>query len=204
MDWTLKLEGIYEIVYNHQEGQKKREYWCDELFKDLSKKCLQIGISSLVNHKIGPNWDSMDKYDTRSCIDFNYDLCIWDELKHLENKYDIIQCNAILEHVKRPFHAASNMFKMLKNDGILYCEVPFVQPYHPNSNWQNGDSLLDNGVDGSNIDTIKKPHGGDYWRFTPQGIVELFHGSLKILDLFLAGQGGIVFVGKKQGGSYNV
>jgi len=42
-------------------------------------------------------------------------------------------------------------------------------------------------------------HGGDYWRFTPQGVVELFPPEkFKKLELLLISKGGIAFYGEKK------
>jgi len=52
----------------------------------------------------------------------------------LQNKFDIIICLAVLEHVYNPFTAMKNIRSMLKKNGILFGYVPFLYHYHAPSN----------------------------------------------------------------------
>ena len=50
----------------------------DELFQRFlthaeGKRGLQIGVKESAGRKFGPNWTSVDLYDTREFIDYNYD-----------------------------------------------------------------------------------------------------------------------------------
>lgn len=188
MPWELRLEEVYQYTLEGSEERYKNE-WRSKLYTP-DKACLQIGVFSGWHEKYGPNWTSMDKYDTRPCIDHNVDICVKEECSKFENHFDLIECNAILEHVKQPFHAAENLILMLKQGGILYAEVPFIQPYHPHGKYQESEGMLVEGVD------CDHPHGGDYWRFTPQGIRQLFI-NLELIDLRLINEGGILFIGRK-------
>lgn len=70
---------------------------------------------------------------------------------HLPFSQDVFHgviCQALLEHVYNPEHVVSEIFRVLKNDGFVYAEIPFLQGYHPT------------------------PH--DYYRFTGEGIISLF------------------------------
>ena len=50
---------------------------------------------------------------------------------------------------------------------------------------------------GQTPSAYEREHGGDYWRFTPQGIVLLFE-KLKVVEVILANTGGIVYIGEKE------
>jgi SAM-dependent methyltransferase len=65
-----------------------------------------------------------------------------------ENSFDLIICQAVLEHVIKPQVVVDDIYNTLKCNGIVYAEIPFLQGYH-------GD-----------------PH--DYTRFTLKGIRNLF------------------------------
>ena len=56
----------------------------------------------------------------------NYDLTKTD----LCNKFDLITCLAVLEHVYSPSQAIQNLRVMLKPNGILFGYVPFLYHYH--------------------------------------------------------------------------
>ena len=68
--------------------------------------------------------------------DFHFDLSekIKIEETELYNRFDVILCIAVLEHVYDPFVAINNLKKMLKKDGIIYGYVPFLYQYHAPEN----------------------------------------------------------------------
>ena len=47
-----------------------------------------------------------------------------------DNSFDAVISLAVLEHVKNPWKHAEEMIRVLKPGGILYVDVPFLQPYH--------------------------------------------------------------------------
>jgi SAM-dependent methyltransferase len=44
--------------------------------------------------------------------------------------FDVIICNAVLEHVKNPDEIMDEFSRVLRDDGILYLGLPFLQPEH--------------------------------------------------------------------------
>lgn len=103
-----------------------------------NKKCLQIGYRY---QKYQPHWICVDLFDTTEQVDYNYDI---KDLKFKDETFDIVVCNAIIEHVERPEKAISELRRVLKTGGKIYIEMPFNQPYHPSPQ--------------------------DYWRVTPEGL----------------------------------
>ncbi|MGV3485680.1 MAG: methyltransferase domain-containing protein [Planctomycetaceae bacterium] len=61
-----------------------------------------------------------------------------------DNYFTVIITQEVLEHVEHPFVAASEMHRVLKPGGLLYCQLPFIIGYHPGPT--------------------------DFWRFTREGI----------------------------------
>ena len=69
----------------------------------------------------------------------------------LENEsIDAIICIAVLEHIKNPFKAFEEMYRVLKKGGYCFIYVPFLYRYHA----QNG-------------------YYGDFWRYTEDSIKHL-------------------------------
>ena len=64
--------------------------------------------------------------------------------------FDLILCTSVLEHCRAPWLLAASLEMLLPIDGVLYVSVPFVWRYHN--------------------------YGGDYWRFLPDGVEQLFPG----------------------------
>jgi len=86
--------------------------------------------------------------------DFQFDLSedIEIEKTELNEKFDVIICLAVLEHVYNPFVAIKNLRKMLKNNGIIYGYVPFLYHYH----------------------APEDLYFQDYYRFSKDGLAYLF------------------------------
>lgn len=70
---------------------------------------------------------------------------------NLREKFDVIICLAVLEHVYNPFVAIENIKFMLKKNGIFYGYVPFLYHYHAPKNLEFQ----------------------DYFRFTKDGLTYL-------------------------------
>jgi len=63
-------------------------------------------------------------------------------------RFGTIFCLSVLEHCREPFRMAENLMRLLKPGGSICISAPFSWKIHPYPN--------------------------DYWRFTPEGIRELF------------------------------
>lgn len=72
-------------------------------------------------------------------------------------KHHIGICMDLLEHVSNPFTVAGNIKDNLRKGAYLYVTVPWVWPVH----------------------NIPGKYS-DYWRFTPDGLEELFSGMGKV------------------------
>jgi SAM-dependent methyltransferase len=64
-----------------------------------------------------------------------------------DNYFDAIICQAVLEHTQDSNRVVAEIYRVLKQDGIVYAEIPFLAPVHMDS---------------------------DFRRFTRMGIKELF------------------------------
>jgi SAM-dependent methyltransferase len=61
-----------------------------------------------------------------------------------DSSYDCVFCTGTLEHVRDPATAVRELGRILKPNGIVHIDVPFIQGYHPDPT--------------------------DYWRFTLDGL----------------------------------
>jgi len=175
--------GVYYYLLYIRAAQKMRDHSGErkKLFSSLierseGKKCLQIGAR---DQKYTPRFVSVDLFDRSDLIDYNYDV---QELKFEDETFDIVVCNAILEHVENPEKAIRELSRVLKTGGFIWIEVPFNQPYHPSP--------------------------GDFWRITPEGMKiwmrrfkEISSGFFKINKSPI--YNGIFYYGKKQAVSSN-
>jgi SAM-dependent methyltransferase len=78
-----------------------------------------------------------------------------------DGSFDVVITQETLEHVSDPFKAMSEIARVLKRGGALYCQLPFVIGFHPGPQ--------------------------DFWRFTAQGIRELVERSgLRITEQMIS------------------
>ena len=61
--------------------------------------------------------------------------------------FDLVLSQEVLEHVRDPFQAMREMKRVLKDSGLIYCQVPFTIGYHPGPT--------------------------DFWRFTKEGVIQM-------------------------------
>lgn len=81
--------------------------------------------------------------------DENIDVAnIGNRLPFADDCIDCVISMEVLEHVNRPQEIVAEAFRILKPGGQFYCQVPFTIGYHPG------------------------PY--DFWRFTKEGLRELF------------------------------
>ena len=64
------------------------------------------------------------QYDTTDVVG------VGEELPFIDNTFDCVVSVAVLEHVRDPFRCASEIVRVLRPGGELYCAVPLLQPYH--------------------------------------------------------------------------
>lgn len=98
---------------------------------------------------IGNNYKTMD-FLPRLNPDYVEDIC---NVKLPNDMFDLIILSQTIEHVKQPALAVQECFRLLKPNGFLILDSPFVYPYH-------GEADFD-----------------DYWRFSEKGLEVLLKTS---------------------------
>lgn len=100
----------------------------------------------------GRNWKKFPFKTYQSSVFPEFDLM---EEPTVENKYDIVLAEQVLEHVRNPYRALQSVHKILKPGGYFLNTTPFLLKVHGSP----------------------KGRPIDYWRFTPEGIKLLFEDS---------------------------
>lgn len=122
---------------NAKESQAR--IFSELVAKSQGKRCLQIGV--MHGAKYADHWIAIDLYDNSPLIDFQYDV---HDMQFPSDSFDIVVCNAVLEHVPWPQKAVDELYRVLKPGGYIYVGLPWLQPLH------------------------EMPK--DYWRATPDGL----------------------------------
>lgn len=101
----------------------------------------------------GCNYKTFD-YDASTGADIVGDI----HSMPLPDEYcDGIICSSVLEHVRDPLTAMSELRRILKKGGIMFLYVPSIYPYH-----------------------ARTGHYPDYWRFFDDTMRELFSGFASV------------------------
>jgi len=195
--WDLTLKQIMEIAKKDMEYTWRAR---DELKKEMLKRasrpgmrCLQVGVPHDFGSNYGQNWESLDMYDKRPFITYKRNLA---DTGLPDAIYDMIECNAILEHVVDPFACANEICRIAKVGCELLVEVPFFQPFHPCKDWNPGMGMFLDGMDDGAF-VNDENHGGDYWRYTPQSLAMLFMPFKEGREVKIFEEGGLAFHGWK-------
>ena len=157
VDGQLAVDPELWVAPNFAAGHDYRVKTFERLIRDVSptlKSCLQIGLGRPWTAGFGPNWIVVDLYDMSPGVHYHYDAA--DLPSDWADKFDLIVCNAVLEHVPDPVKVISELHRVLKKGGMIWVEVPFAQPFHCRADYVGG-------KDSYNM-------GGDYWRVTTMGM----------------------------------
>lgn len=119
----------------------------DDLVLDVGAGRRSVYYKNVVNLEISPYLTT----DVRA---------VAEELPFESSSFAGVVSIAVLEHVRDPFRAASEMIRVLKPGGELVCCVPFLQPLHG------------------------YPH--HYYNMTHEGLRNLFDGSLQVDRVFVS------------------
>jgi SAM-dependent methyltransferase len=89
-----------------------------------NKKIINIGSGGYAPIKNAINIDPYRKGP-------NIIAAFGENLPFENESIDVVVCVAVLEHVKEPEKIISEAWRVLKKNGEIYLEVPFLQPFHP-------------------------------------------------------------------------
>ena len=107
------------------------EYWHRYASYKLIKKdisFLNLEDLDVLEISAGEYWKENFKFKSFTEMNFpEYDIC-----KDLinENKYDLIIADNVWEHLKYPYRATKNVFKMLRTNGYFLVITPFLIKIH--------------------------------------------------------------------------
>ena len=57
-------------------------------------------------------------------------ICDGHDLPFADDSFDVVIVQAVLEHVVDPFRCVSEIVRVLRGDGLVYAETPFMQQVH--------------------------------------------------------------------------
>jgi SAM-dependent methyltransferase len=118
-------------------------------------KVLSSCINNIDHSAIGLNVGAGGSFYGSNIINLDINFCknivVCADAENLPFKsstFSLVISQEMLEHVRHPNQAILEMYRVLKRDGTLYCQIPFIVGFHSRPN--------------------------DFWRFTREGMRELF------------------------------
>jgi SAM-dependent methyltransferase len=112
----------------------------------------------------GKQYIAAGYYPSMSYGKYNCDCHQDIEKMTFENaSFDAVICLEVLEHVANPFQAVAEIKRVLRKNGNLLLTVPFMTQYH-----------------GKGSKSQSHEHYPDFWRFTHEGLQQLFGDFQKI------------------------
>lgn len=141
-----ELLGKY-IPDNHSR-QSRSEYYAELLLKDNNniKKVLNLGCgagkSAEYFRKIDPNldWHGIDiekseEFSQRQHDEKRIQLFDGIHIPFENDSIDLIFCNQVFEHVRRPAALLEEVRRVLRNGGFFIGSTSQLEPYHSMSLW---------------------------------------------------------------------
>jgi SAM-dependent methyltransferase len=117
---------LVEKIYadHNQSNYVKSEI--DKLLKQYDDKSFVLNIGS-GNKRLAPHVKNLDIIK-----DLNVDyVCSADKIPIESNSVDLIITQEAFEHIPNSAEAIKECYRILKNDGKIYFQVPFIIGYHP-------------------------------------------------------------------------
>jgi len=91
----------------------------------------------------------------------------------VRNRFDLVFCHEVFEHVPRPFDAAQGLYHLVKPGGLVFFHVPFLTHRH-----------------GKSGKTVSGDAFGHYFQYSPAGSRQMFlDAGFEILSIESMGNG---------------
>jgi ubiquinone/menaquinone biosynthesis C-methylase UbiE len=126
--FTSMIPSITKNVKAKSNYQK-----LDSLVRNrTSKKILIVGCGVL-----GDSLEVLLKDESISIVESDVSfgpraniICDGHDLPFSNDSFDVVIIQAVLEHVLDPYRCVEEIYRVLKNDGLVYAETPFMQQVH--------------------------------------------------------------------------
>jgi len=144
----FQTAGFVELVRQRLRGGRCLVWDDAKAVGELEALCKQVDVF-VYNGGGGEDTVTQEKYGQRFSTDIHASNLPAGEL-------DLVFCLQVFEHLRRPWKAMEELFRILKPGGQVLWAAPFFEEVHNSP--------------------------GDYWRFTPQGARALAEDASFIVD----------------------
>lgn len=132
-----KLKAFFTSIFipsitKNYKARENYEYLHAELKKRSNPKVLIIG-SGVLGHGLKElvEDNAIELVESDVALGPRTKLiCDSHDIPFHENTFDAVIAQAVLEHVLDPYRCVAEMHRILKPDGLIYAETPFMQQVH--------------------------------------------------------------------------
>lgn len=131
---------------------KLRYFYYQQIYEALSKintnnkKIILFGGGSIISHFFKKSSIKNTSYPEYNLLNTS----------NIKEKYDVVICDQVIEHVRKPWLISKQLQNILNPDGIIIITTPFTYKKHN--------------------------HPGDYFRYTTDGLISLFEDNFKCIE----------------------
>lgn len=130
---SVLLNLLKKLIFGvNNQTIKNYKYLSDELNSVNSPKILIVGGGELgagMSEFMSRNKNNIISFDIYNSphVDFIGDA---HSIPCRDNFFDLVIIQAVLEHVLNPSEVVSEIYRVLKKNGLVYAETPFMQQVH--------------------------------------------------------------------------
>jgi SAM-dependent methyltransferase len=110
-------------------------------YSSLSKYLLEKNVNSIVlvigGYELGQGMDAILSFPSIELVESDVLfgprtglICDAHDIPFIDNTFDAVIIQAVLEYVVDPYRCVDEIYRVLKKDGLVYAETPFIQQVH--------------------------------------------------------------------------
>jgi len=120
ISFNLRAKSNYKKISELLVGKSKKNH-----ILIIGGGILGQGIETLINNKCFEVVETDVSFGPRTSL-----ICDAHDLPFKDETFDCVVVQAVLEHTLNPYECVEEIYRVLKNKGIVYAETPFMQQVH--------------------------------------------------------------------------
>ncbi|MDZ4871160.1 MAG: hypothetical protein CLLPBCKN_000548 [Chroococcidiopsis cubana SAG 39.79] len=131
--WERQLINLIPSIHLNLKGKQNYQKFVALLQQRHSRPKVLVVGSSIRGQGMEPLYSAPDLELVETDVAFGADvsiICDAHSLPFADNSFDGVVIQAVLEHVVDPYQCVAEVHRVLKPEGVVYSETPFMQQVH--------------------------------------------------------------------------
>jgi ubiquinone/menaquinone biosynthesis C-methylase UbiE len=124
MEEAIKINGENVEAYYGQAHKYKMSL---ALISKVGTRARILDVGGGDRHLKLPNFLNLDIKRNCESIDVVGDA---QNMPFRNGVFDLVLCESVMEHIPKPWLAAEETYRIIKNEGLIFVDVPFICPVH--------------------------------------------------------------------------